>query len=96
MERIGIPGEEGQHAYALTLQLPLEGPICHGGIKLVLRTQGGQWLACSYQGSRHDIFISIEKVHTECFKTSNENLYLHLTDPHPADLRSYLFLLTRD
>jgi len=62
MERVEIPGEEGLHAYALTLQLPLEGPVCQGGIKLVLRTQAGQWLACSFQGSHHDIFINLEKV----------------------------------
>ena len=62
LERVDIPGEGDLHAHALTLQLPLEGALKRGGIKLVLRTQAGQWLACSYQGSHHDIFINLEKV----------------------------------
>ena len=61
-----MPGQEGKQgvvAHALTLQLPLEGPVRNGGIKLVLRTADeDQWLGCSFQGSRHDFFISLQQV----------------------------------
>ena len=62
-----MPGYEGREdvaAYALTLQLPLEGSMGKGGVKLVLRTTDQQWLGCSYQGSRHDVFISLQQVCT--------------------------------
>ena len=53
--------------YALTLQLPLEEPASKGGVKLVLKTST-QWLGCVSRGSRHDMFVSLQKVgHHELF-----------------------------
>ena len=57
MERVSL---QGQTALALTLQLPLEGSVEKGGIKLVLRTPE-QWLGCTFHGARHDMFISLQK-----------------------------------
>ena len=65
LEQVAVPGQEAKRgvvAHALTLQLPLEGPLRKGGIKLVLRTSDDQWLGCSFQGSRHDFFISLQQV----------------------------------
>ena len=64
LEKVEIPGTESQHAQALTLQIPLKGAIAEGGIKLVLRTSRDpvQWLGCTFQGSRHDMFIDLRKV----------------------------------
>lgn len=64
-----VPGLEHRDdvaAHVLMLQLPLEGSAAKGGIKMVLRTADEQWLGCSFQGSRHDFFISLGKVRCCC------------------------------
>lgn len=65
MEIVSLQSE-GQTAHALTLQLPLEGSVGKGGIKLVLRTPE-QWLGCTFHGTRHDMFISLQKVPSQGF-----------------------------
>lgn len=64
LEKVKIPGQESQHAHTLTLQIPLVGAVAEGGIKMVLRTARDpvQWLGCTFQGVRHDMFINLRKV----------------------------------
>ena len=48
--------------YALTLQLPLEGKLRHGGVVGVIRTAHGRWLHAQLQGSFPDFYISTHEV----------------------------------
>ena len=59
LERLHV-SDGSKPAYALTLQLPLEGSTPIGGIKLVLKTPD-RWLGCTFHGARHDMFISLQK-----------------------------------
>ena len=49
--------------HAVTIQLPLEGPLHTGGIAFVLKTGQQQWLACRAEGVlRSDFFVSTQEV----------------------------------
>jgi hypothetical protein len=48
--------------YALTLQIPLEGKLCRGGIVGVIKTQNGEWIHCQQHGHQTDFFISTREV----------------------------------
>lgn len=61
LERMNLPVKDASlSAYALSLQLPMEGPLTEGGLKFVLRTSR-HWLGCVFQGQRNDMFISLQE-----------------------------------
>ena len=62
----GYPSRPDIAVHAVTVQLPLQGPLLTGGIAFVLKTGQQQWLACRAEGVlRSDFFISTQQVSCE-------------------------------
>ncbi|BDA43844.1 Alpha-glucan water dikinase, chloroplastic at C-terminar half [Coccomyxa sp. Obi] len=64
-ERVAAPGYERRpdvSVAALTLQLPLEGKLLHGGVVGVIKTADDRWLKAQQHGSHADFFISTREI----------------------------------